>query len=259
MTAAVQAQANSIDAVAGDQTHVTHSMLALESQTEDISASTNNQNASLTFGLRALEGRALRLVPLLTQLKCRGLPSATTTLIEPNQVPLAAKIANREQSIVSLSNMIEDLPTPQASFPASTAVESTLKELQVQMKQIQLKVVGKGVQVANKTFQTFEDVRTWVDTHLPNHRYGLFVDGVLIFEFFSAGHIDAETTYSLFYSQHRAGFKSTFEARIASSVQNLFPSVFGKSDSNVDTSEALPALPSPEKWDSNDGNTGLRY
>ncbi len=96
MTAAVQAQANSIDALAGDQTHITHSMLALESQTEDISASTNNQNASLTFGLRALEGRALRLVPLLTQLKCRGLPSATTTLIEPNQVPLAAKIANRE-------------------------------------------------------------------------------------------------------------------------------------------------------------------
>jgi hypothetical protein len=27
----------------------------------------------------------------------------------------------------------------------------------------------------------------------------------------------------------------------------------------VDTAEALPALPTPEKWDSNDGNTGLRY
>jgi hypothetical protein len=35
------------------------------------------------------------------------------------------------------------------------------------MKQLQLKVVGKGVQVANKTFQTFDDVKTWVDTHLP--------------------------------------------------------------------------------------------
>jgi len=42
-------------------------------------------------------------------------------------------------------------------------------------------------------------------------------------------------------------------------MQNLFPSVFGKSDSNVDTAEALPALSKPEKWDSNDGNTGLRY
>jgi hypothetical protein len=57
----------------------------------------------------------------------------------------------------------------------------------------------------------------------------------------------------------RTGLGSTFEARVASSVQNLFPSVFSKSDSNVDTAEALPALTSPEKWDSNDGNTGVRY
>lgn len=71
------------------------------------------------------------------------------------------------------------------------------------------------------------------------------MDGVSLFEFFSAGHIDAETTYTSFYSQHRTGFKSTFEARIASSVQNLLPTVFGKSDANVDTSEALPALPNP--------------
>ncbi len=71
------------------------------------------------------------------------------------------------------------------------------------MKQLQLKVVGKGVQIANKTFQSFEDVKTWVAMHLPNQRYGLFVDGVSIFEFFTAGHVDAETTYSSFYSQHR--------------------------------------------------------
>ncbi len=42
-------------------------------------------------------------------------------------------------------------------------------------------------------------------------------------------------------------------------IQNLFPSVFGKADGIVDTAEALPALNSPEKWDSNDGNTGLHY
>jgi hypothetical protein len=82
---------------------------------------------------------------------------------------------------------------------------------------------------------------------------------VSIFEFFTHGHIDAETTYSAFYNQHRTGFQSTYEARVASSIQNLFPSVFGKTDGNVDTAEALPALKTPDKWDSNDGNTGLRY
>jgi hypothetical protein len=127
------------------------------------------------------------------------------------------------------------------------------------MKQLQLRVVGKGVQIANKTFQSFDDVKIWVTLHLPNRRYGLFVDGVSIFEFFTSGHIDAETTYSSFYSQHQTGFQSSYEARIASSIQNLFPTVFGKSDANVDTAEALPALNNSDKWDSNDGNTGLHY
>jgi hypothetical protein len=259
VAATVQAQGNSIDTLAVDQSQFTHSMLALESQTEAISSSACTQIAALTLDLRALEGRFLRLVPILSQMK-RGAPqTASSATVDPSHVTLTAKVANCEQSLLTLKNRIGELSHLQTSYPASTAVESSLKELRVQMKQLQLKVVGRGVQIANKTFQTFEDVKTWVDTHLPNHRYGLFVDGVSIFEFFSAGHIDAETTYSSFYSQHRTGFKSTFEARVASSVQNLFPGVFGKSDSNVDTAEALPALSTPERWDSNDGNTGLRY
>jgi hypothetical protein len=73
-------------------------------------------------------------------------------------------------------------------------------------------------------------------------RYGLFVGGVSIFEFFTHGHIEAETTYSSFYNQHRTGFQSSFEAQVASSIQNLFPSVFGRLDGNVDTAEALPRM-----------------
>jgi len=83
-------------------------------------------------------------------------------------------------------------------------MESRLSEIQLQLKQLQLKVLGKDVQVANKTFQTFNDVLVWVNTHPPIHFYGLFVDGFLIFEFFTVSHIDAETTY---YSQ---GFTSSF-------------------------------------------------
>lgn len=102
-------------------------------------------------------------------------------------------------------------------------------------------------------------MQVWVTSHLPTRRYGLFVDGVSIFEFFSHGHIDAEATYSSFYSQHRVGFQSSYEAHVAPSIQNLFPAIFGKSDSNVDTAKSLPALPTPEKWDLNDGNTVLQY
>lgn len=41
--------------------------------------------------------------------------------------------------------------------------DANLREVQAQMKQLQLKVVGRGVQIANKTFQSFEDVKTWVN------------------------------------------------------------------------------------------------
>jgi hypothetical protein len=60
------------------------------------------------------------------------------------------------------------------------------------LKQLQHKMVGKGVQIENKTFQSFENVQIWVHAHLPTYHYGLFFDGASLFEFFSAGHIDAE-------------------------------------------------------------------
>lgn len=77
-------------------------------------------------------------------------------------------------------------------------------------------------------FQSFDDVQTWVTTDLPNRRYGLFVDAVSLLDFFtSIGHVDAEKTFSAFYNQHKTGFSSIYEARVAASVQDLFPMVFG--------------------------------
>jgi hypothetical protein len=145
------------------------SVLALESQAEDISLSVASQVAALTTDLRALEGRVLRLVPLWTQLKKGNPPQSTANPIESNSIALAAKVANCEQALVALWSDLEDQLTsqPQISLPNLSALECSIKELHIQMKQLQLKVVGKGVQVANKTFQTFDDVKTWVDTHLP--------------------------------------------------------------------------------------------
>jgi len=41
-----------------------------------------------------------------------------------------------------------------------------------------------------------------------------------------------------------------FEARLAASTQNLFPTVFGRTNSGgLDDSEYLPALMDPDKWD----------
>jgi hypothetical protein len=96
-----------------------------------------------------------------------------------------------------------------------------------------------------------------VKTELPNRRYCLFVDAVSLLDFFTCiGHVDAEKTFAAFHSQQKTGFASMYEARVAASVQNLFPMVFGKSSaSGLDDSEFLPAIQDPDKWDN--GATGI--
>jgi hypothetical protein len=98
VASAVQAQANSIDALAVDQTNLTHSVLALESQA-DASTSLSDEVSRLTVDLRALENRVLRLVPLLNQLR-RGQPPPFNPAPDTDaHLVLAAKVENCEQLI----------------------------------------------------------------------------------------------------------------------------------------------------------------
>ena len=187
VASAVAVQASSLDALAADQTNLMHSVLALESQA-DAALSLPDVVSRLTVDLRALENRVIRLLPVLNQLKRGSSPATLPSAPDINQA-LALKVEACEQMLSSFRQTLTDLqdhPNSKSNIHSSS-IDSRLREVQVQMKQLQLKVVGKGVQIANKTFQTFDDVKVWVDTNLPNQRYGLFVDGVSIFEFFYCG------------------------------------------------------------------------
>jgi len=289
VSTALTGQDGKLGDVVHQQESLSHIVSTLEDSTDTLTATLTTRLSTVERDLKATENRLLKLLPLLHQLRqAKGSsPTDSAPVIQQRLDELSTRLQDLQEltydQILNTSTTGSTLPTgrpvpsssaaaalapvvipPSPSAPVDThggtsEVMSQLRALQAEMKQLQLRVVGKGVQIANRTFQSFDEVRTWVTTHLPNHRYGLFVDGVSIFEFFTHGHIDAEATYSSFYNQHRTGFQPTYEARVASSIQNLFPTVFGKSDGNVDTAEALPALKTPDKWDSNDGNTGLRY
>jgi hypothetical protein len=141
----------------------------------------------------------------------------------------------------------------QPTFATST-VEAEIKDINAQMKILQHRIVGGGVKIGTKVFQSFEDVQLWVKVALPIRRYGLFVDAVSILDFFSClGHIDAENQVSTLHNATKAGFTSIYESRVATSVQNIFPKVFGKGDSH----QYLPAIRNPDRWD--DGTDGLVY
>jgi len=115
------------------------------------------------------------------------------------------------------------------------------------------------VRIGTKIFQSFDVVESWVKTDLPNQCYGLFVDAVSLLDFFSCiGHVDADKTFAAFHSQQKPGFTLMYEARVAASIQNVFPMVFGRtSSSGMDDSEYIPAIQDPMKWDN--GVTGIKH
>jgi hypothetical protein len=166
---------------------------------------------------------------------------------------LSEKVNSVEQMAWQQINQTPS-PTSVTHLAPPMSLEADLIDLRHQMKILQHGIIGGGVKIGSKVFQSFEDVQVWLKAELPTRRYGLFVDAVSILDFFSClGHIDAENQVSTLHNANKVGFTSIYESRVATSVQNIFPKVFGKGDSH----QYLPAIRNPDRWD--DGTDGLVY
>jgi hypothetical protein len=157
-------------------------------------------------------------------------------------------------------------PTPDISPSSSSGSssmpipdgEARLNTLEHLVHSLEKRIVGDGIRMGRFLFQSKEDLRLWIIQHVKDNRFGLFLDAVSIFDFLAQAHIDSDTNMSHLYNSQKNGFDTTYESRIISSMQNLFPNLFGKSSSDgLDTSRALPGLQTPEKWNS-EGVTGLQ-
>jgi hypothetical protein len=132
-----------------------------------------------------------------------------------------------------------------------------LNTLEHAVKSLEKCTVGEDTKIGRFLFQSKEDLRLWMVMHVPNNRFGLFLDAVSIFDFLAQPHLDTQENMSQLYNSQKNGFETTYESRIVSSMQNLFPNLFGKSSADgMDTAKALPGLQTVEKWNHN-GVTGL--
>jgi hypothetical protein len=138
-------------------------------------------------------------------------------------------------------------------------IVARLNTAENKLVQLENRVVGDGVTIGSFTFQSLDDVRLWCRQHLPTHRFGLFLDGVSIFEFLAQDHTDSTEVLTNLYNSQKNQFTNLYDSKVITSCQNLFLSVFGCSSSDgMDTSRTLPGLSSADKWDNN-GVTGLRF
>jgi hypothetical protein len=188
------------------------------------------------------ESRFSKIFPFLMTLcssSCVAQPTMDLSALQEQISNLAATVSTLQDSQWN-SNLN---PSTLSRSHDVSSIEESLRDVQAQITLLQVRIVGNGVQVEGFVFR----------------RYGLFVDGVSLLDFFSfVSHVDTEKAVSAYYNQQKSGFTSMYEARVAASTQNLFPMVFGRSNSGgLDDSEFLPALQDPDKWDN--GLTGLKY
>jgi hypothetical protein len=75
-------------------------------------------------------------------------------------------------------------------------------------------------------------VQTWCGINLKSNRFGLFLDGVSIFEFLAQDHADATEVLTNLYNAQKNSFNNLYDSKVLTSCQNLFPTIFGRSSSD---------------------------
>jgi hypothetical protein len=192
------------------------------------------------------------IYPLLLDMRAKLANQNTSTNVSTQP---QAELQNLYDKIEALENKV-DLIVTSPTTSSSAGFAEQIKDLQQQLHLVNQRITGRGVQISAKVFQSFDDVMIWVKANLPNHRYGLFVDAISLLDFFSfLGHIDNENQLAAFHNQQKAGFATQYKSRVATSIQNLFPRVFGKASS--EEAQYLPSILDPDKWDN--GVHGLRH
>ena len=250
---------------------------------KNVESITSEQHEMKQLILEAMAERSSTEVDLkqslaLANLQIQALEDKTAeydkrfNIIYPLLLDMRAKLANQNISSnasthpqVELRNLYDKIEALEnkvdlaVAFPTNTTITGfaeQIEDLQQQLHLVNQRITGRGVQISSKVFQSFDDVVIWVKVNLPNHRYGLFVDAISLLDFFSfLGHIDNENQLAAFHNQQKAGFATQYESRVVTSIQNLFPHVFGKAGS--EESQYLPSISDPDKWDN--GMHGLRH
>ena len=164
----------------------------------------------------------------------------------------------RESQDSILNSLFSSVPTDSADVLKSEEAmhDDKICKLQEDIRTLMARTSGDGFKLRNFNFQSMEELRVWIKEHVTGHRFGLFVDGVSIWEYYRHGHFSMPEVLASMRDTTRVGFATVQEARVATSFENVLPAVLGK---GTDASKSLPGLPNVKAWDAGDGNNGLRF
>ena len=185
--------------------------VSLQSQTATAALATLDAKLSTLDRLsKEFDKRFTILFLIIKEFHQAKVSSPTLLDIQQSVAELQEKLASMDQSAWQ---GIHVTPSPVSVTQTPIPGSADFQDFKHQLKVLQHRIVGGGVKIGTRVFQSFEDVQVWVKLELPIRRYGLFVDAVSILDFFSClGHIDAENQVSTLHNANKAGFTSIYES-----------------------------------------------
>jgi hypothetical protein len=95
--------------------------------------------------------------------------------------------------------------------PDTSETDARVRALEHAIKSLEKRIVGDGIRLGRFLFQSQEDLRIWITAHLANHRFGLFLDGVSIFDFLAQAHTDSQDNMAHLCNSQKNGFETVYE------------------------------------------------
>ena len=122
--------------------------------------------------------------------------------------------------------------------PETRDLLSRIEALEEVVVALNTKAAGECVSYGQFHFRTIPDLKKWMTEHVKGYRFGYFVDGMSIWQFYLGQHKETDEVLSSQYSTPRVGFKTGFESKVSASFDHDLPTLLGK---GPDTSKYLPA------------------
>jgi len=213
----------------------------------------DEKNSQMGRHQKQHEDRWIKLLNLLPDLRRSAIQVGDVDVLD-----LARRVAELEDDRSFGTQQGEAIPM-QVVQGEIKEVARTISRLEYSISELQDRSNSRSVSIGSYHFGSIADLKGWIIKHLPRHEFGLFVDGVSIFEFFFGEHINPDKIVQSMYTSKKTGMRTMYEARVAASFQNVLPTILGKANAATDTNPYLPGLSKPERWDNGDGYNGLKY
>jgi hypothetical protein len=130
---------------------------------------------------------------------------------------------------------------------------------------LRARAAGQAVRMGGFIFNSYEELKLFVEEHVPRGNFGLFVDAVSLLHSIDASYVDPDRAVATEAARLKAQYDSQLEMKIASSFRTSYPAVMFRDSSSSTSSAAVaegslgPGMATIDKWDARDGVSGTKF